>query len=505
MGVMEGDVVYDVEFRIVRPNGQERHLRASACPVPDGAGRPETLIGINIDVTEQKRRDERYRLLVENTGEAFTTVDLDGTVLMMNHAAAHDLGGEPEELVGRPLSEVCPADAACASLALLREVAQSGEGCEREWRLSAGDSVRWLEVRFRPVREDDGSVSSVLLLSSDITARKEAELAHARTESELQFIAENSLDVIAVFDSDLTPVYISPSAEEAFGYMPDELMEIDVRRAVHPHDLERLRGGIAETLKLKRTRGSRKARMYTKEGELRWFELRAHYVYDEDGEFDRVVVNARDVTERERMEEELRVALQEKGALMAEMNHRVKNNLSMVASLIRLKDQTLGECGDLSDIDRHVSAISLIHDRLYQANDTAEIMFGDFLDDLLSGTFALHSGPPVRVENEVGDALLLTKKAVILALIVNELAMNAVKHGFTREEPPVFRLSLRAEHERYSLAVYNSGRPFPDNVDLRTAGSLGLRLVSVLVDQLEGTIELQRRPHTEFTIRFPAD
>jgi two-component sensor histidine kinase len=177
----------------------------------------------------------------------------------------------------------------------------------------------------------------------------------------------------------------------------------------------------------------------------------------------------------------------------------------MVASLIRLKDQTLGECGDLSDIDRHVSAISLIHDRLYQANDTAEIMFGDFLDDLLSGTFALHSGPPVRVENEVGDALLLTKKAVILALIVNELAMNAVKHGFTREEPPVFRLSLRAEHERYSLAVYNSGRPFPDNVDLRTAGSLGLRLVSVLVDQLEGTIELQRRPHTEFTIRFPAD
>lgn len=101
--------------------------------------------------------------------------------------------------------------------------------------------------------------------------------------------------------------------------------------------------------------------------------------------------------------------------------------------------------------------------------------------------------------------MLPTKTAIPLGLIINELATNAVKHGFDPGERARFTLSLEQDESgsRYTLTVSNSGNPFPPDIDIREAQTLGLRLITALAGQLNGTIELEREPETTFLITFP--
>ncbi len=100
-----------------------------------------------------------------------------------------------------------------------------------------------------------------------------------------------------------------------------------------------------------------------------------------------------------------------------------------------------------------------------------------------------------------------TKTAGSIGLIINELATNAIKHGFNSQEEPRFTIDMQStpSGEEYILAVSNTGNPFPDGIDLQNPDSLGLQLISTLVDQIDGSIELVRRPNTEVRIRFPVD
>jgi len=205
--------------------------------------------------------------------------------------------------------------------------------------------------------------------------------------------------------------------------------------------------------------------------------------------------------------EELEAAITAKTSLMEEINHRIKNNLHMVSSLIRLKEDALGGTADLSDIRNHVQAISGVHDKLYQSGDLNEIDFGSYVEDLLHSVFSFYPGQEVIVENQITGVKLPSKTVTSLGLIVNELATNAMKYGFRPEEKPRFYLGFevaRARGDRM-LTISNNGNPFPEEVDLQNADTLGLQLVSALVSQLDGTLKLERRPTPTFTIRFPVE
>jgi two-component system, sensor histidine kinase PdtaS len=92
-----------------------------------------------------------------------------------------------------------------------------------------------------------------------------------------------------------------------------------------------------------------------------------------------------------------------------------------------------------------------------------------------------------------------------LGLIVNEMATNAIKHGFNGKKDAVFSVTMKADREnnRYELAFSNTGNPFPKDIDVENPQTLGLSLISALIEQLGGTIELKREPNTVFAIRFP--
>lgn len=202
--------------------------------------------------------------------------------------------------------------------------------------------------------------------------------------------------------------------------------------------------------------------------------------------------------------DKLEKLVEEKEYLMKELNHRVKNNLTIITSLINLKNTALPDNIDLSDLIHQIDAIRIVHEQLYQTESVGAINIYEYLEDLLTSVFSFHL-TPVNISIDIEQRSLQTKRAITIGLIVNEIATNAIKHGFTSAAPPGFSISLKSDipAQQYILVLSNSGSAFPEDIDLDNAETLGLRLISALVSQLNGTIELQRKPHPVFTIKFP--
>jgi two-component sensor histidine kinase len=200
--------------------------------------------------------------------------------------------------------------------------------------------------------------------------------------------------------------------------------------------------------------------------------------------------------------EQVEKARDENALLLKELNHRVKNNLILVGALVDLKDQELGDAVDLSDIHHRIETITSIHDQLQLSDRYSEIearpYFGGILDRVFAG-----SRHNIERFDEIDVGEVPSKTAVYLGLIVTEIATNAVKHGFASSDRSWFAIDFHENDGHYELRLKNSGNPFPQNVSLDHPETLGIQLITMLTEQLRGTIVLDRSPPTTYTIRIP--
>ncbi len=211
------------------------------------------------------------------------------------------------------------------------------------------------------------------------------------------------------------------------------------------------------------------------------------------------------ITDQKEAARELKAAAEEKNQLLLEMNHRIKNNLSLVSSLIALKQEEVGTDIDLTDIRNQVRTIMLIHEKLYHTSDLQNIHLDSYIKDLLKSIFSFYQDTQVQLETTIEEIMLPTKAVVSIALILNELATNAIKHAFPGESTPRFSVVLYKPDDRSGIImkVTNNGKRFPDGIDFNVTRSLGLRLISSLVRQLDGILKLERDPQTTVTIQLP--
>lgn len=191
---------------------------------------------------------------------------------------------------------------------------------------------------------------------------------------------------------------------------------------------------------------------------------------------------------------------------MAELNHRVKNNLNLVSALVRLKDNELGERADLSDLEHRVDAIATMYRQFQDQGTISRVNLSPYLEEIISSVFSLSQEKRIVTENLVQGVTVSSRQAVTLGLIVNEIATNAVKHGFGGSDDGQFRISLSKEKNGTGvLTTEENGYPIPDHIDLATTNTLGLKLLYHLSEQLDGKIKMIRRPHPKFILTFPMD
>ncbi|HEX2694810.1 MAG TPA: histidine kinase dimerization/phosphoacceptor domain -containing protein [Acidobacteriota bacterium] len=204
----------------------------------------------------------------------------------------------------------------------------------------------------------------------------------------------------------------------------------------------------------------------------------------------------------------MKSSLQEKEVLLKEIHHRVKNNMQVISSLLSLQSRHLDDpkaIGMFKDSQHRIRSMALVHEKLYQSKDLSKIDFGQYLQNLvvyLVPSYQVDSGR-VQLKIDVGDAALGINSAIPCSLIVNELVTNALKHAFPGGRKGEVRVNLRRGADgRSTLTVGDNGVGWPRGADFRKTDTLGMQLVTMLVDQLDGAIELVRKSGTAFRISF---
>ncbi len=196
--------------------------------------------------------------------------------------------------------------------------------------------------------------------------------------------------------------------------------------------------------------------------------------------------------------------------MLKEINHRVKNNLQIIISLLSLQSQEIQD--EQARHSFHVSqdrirSIALVHDKLYRSDDLARIDMGEYINslaDVLRNSYGLTS-KDVNLKIQVGNILLGVDRAIPCGVIVNELVANSLKHAFPTNRPGEISVRFKEVGGRYSMTFCDNGIGFPDDIDISRPSSLGFTIVTALTGQLHGAIALLRDNGAGVKITFPAN
>lgn len=204
---------------------------------------------------------------------------------------------------------------------------------------------------------------------------------------------------------------------------------------------------------------------------------------------------------------ELEASLKEKETLLREIHHRVKNNLQTVASLLYLGSKATADAtteSTLQESQDRIHSMALVHERLYESPDLASIEIAPYVRDLV-----YHLGESYRARARIRFDMapepiaIHIDTAISLGLIVNELVSNAFKHAFPHTDRDELLISISREDSQITLVIRDNGHGLPTGLRPETSRSLGLRLVTTLVNQHQGKLHLRNQGGTEAIVRIP--
>jgi two-component system, sensor histidine kinase PdtaS len=482
--------------------------------------------GSCVDITErfEAEEDARHQLrlmrtITDNAAEALFLMDSRRRISFVNPAAERMFGWRTDDLIGEILHDKlhyqhpdgqpfsirdCPLGAVFVSGKTLREH-------EDVFFRRDGTAVD-VQCSIAPIRTN-GRVDGAVLVVHDITDRKRAEEALRRSEDLFSAIFRQAIVGITQIDLSGRFLMVNDRFCEIVARPREEVLKLSTQDITHAEDvlnnmtmLERARS-TGEDYQLEK-------RYVRPDGSIVWVHNSVSVMRRMDGRPLHLVAVVRDITEQKRVEagmlqanRDLQSALTEREVLVKEVHHRVKNNLQVVVSLLRLQASRLRDAAGtdaLRESLNRVSAMSTIHELLYRSNTLADIDFAEVLRTL---TGNLHDAYGLNEERismvvEADPVPVSMDAAVPLALIANELISNAFKHGFPDGAEGEVRVGLRREGETVVLRIADTG---PGFVPPERSTSLGLMLVDRLVRQVSGRLELEPPPGTRYRLTFKLD
>jgi len=245
-----------------------------------------------------------------------------------------------------------------------------------------------------------------------------------------------------------------------------------------------------------------------KSGDQIWISSTLTPIFTAENSLNKVVVISTDITVRRKMEEQIRASLEEKGLLLREIHHRVKNNLQIIISLFNLQshyitDEKASEA--LKEGQDRIKSMALIHERFYQNEGQSRIDFDDYIKRLVENLYLSFSLNPERVITKIDTEKISLDidTAVPCGLIINELVSNAMKHAFAPGQQGEISISFKKSGEKHIHAeVSDNGKGLPPEFDLETADSLGMQLISALTNQLDGELKVISGNGSKFVLDF---
>jgi PAS domain S-box-containing protein len=376
-----------------------------------------------------RETEERFRSLVEGWAQAVWETDAEGRVITDSPSWRAYTGQSQEERLGEGWANAIHPDDRAEAERQWREAVRERRPLDAEARLRrAGGGWRWTNVHAVPLLAPDGTVRKWVGMNIDITKRKEAEEALRKSEERFQICARATRDIIWDIDLVTDRVWESEALRTQLGYAPEDIGPDTAwcLAHIHPDDQERVMQGFKQAAEGTGAHWSDEYRYRRADGSYANIVYRGFILRDAQGRAARMIGAMQDITERKQAEEALRASESRARLLLAELQHRVRNTLSVIRSITRRTAETSTSVEDYAmHLDGRINAFARVQTAVAR-DPTAGLDLTDLVTDELL-TYAAHQGDQVRI---AGPAVRLQPKAAeTFGLAIHELATNAVKHG----------------------------------------------------------------------------
>ena len=381
--------------------------------------------------------------------------------------------------------------------------------------------VREIRSEMFPLNEKEPMGNEIFELGENVS-KLSGELKKSRLELDEQIeelrlteehklrlasIVENSRDAIMSVGTTGYILSWNKGAEHMFGYNEDEIVGRHVSILIPQDRIGEFEDHYARVKKKQIVRNIETERMH-KDGEILDVSLTFSPFKNEKDKIVGVSAIVRNISIRKQSERKLFESLKEKELLLKEIHHRVKNNMQIISSLLRLQryhfqDERVQQI--FKETEQRVFSMGLVHERLYKSEDLAGIDFKSYLESLareLLSTYSLDN-QNIKLELAVEKIDLGIDRAVPCGLLVNELISNALKHAFIDRTDGLLRIEASLRGEIVNLIISDDGPGLPKDFDFNNPSTLGLELIQTLSDQLDGTLTINSSNGTEIRFTFP--
>jgi PAS domain S-box-containing protein len=337
--------------------------------------------------------------------------------------------------------------------------------------------------------------------------RQETEARLAETEARFRTMADCAPVLLWQAGADTGCDFFNEFWLKFTGRAVDDELGSGWASGVHPEDFQECMSTFLAAF-VERRQFRMEYRLRRHDGQYRWLLDHGVPRFAPDGSFAGYIGSCVDITELKDVYRALTTRLREREMLLREVHHRVKNNLQLVSSLLSMQARSLSDAATreaLNDSRKRVQSIALIHDELYQAQDFSHVAFSEYIRRLC--TLVVQATSPsvdrVSLKLDLHSVALGIDRAIPCGLILNELLINSMKHGFADGRSGAIHVELREpETNRIELTVADNGVGLPDGLDVRQAQTVGMQIVCTLAEQLDAVLDVQRRGGTTFKLGF---
>ncbi len=383
------------------------------------------------------------------------------------------------------------------------------------YRPILGDRL-WLLVNAEPQLDSNGALVEVICTFSDITEQVRAQERLRNGETRFRAIIESMPVPMALNDDAGNITFVNDAFVQTYGYTQAEVSTLEAWWPLAYPDPD-YRAWVAKLWLQELETAKRENRGFTSfEVNLRAKDGSVHTVSAGAAAFDpermdEHVVVLHDITAIKAIQTALEATVAEKNSLLKEVHHRVKNNLQIITSLLRLESRrsTHAETTTvLGEMQARIRAMALLHESLYRSGTLASIDLGHYLQQLSTQAFRTQSMDPaaVALQLHLGTVQIGMDQAIPCGLLVNELISNCLKHGFPTGSTGQVSIDLRplALQQQWCLRVCDNGVGLPHDFEDRRERSLGLQLAADLARQIGGALDIS--PNVDkgvaFTVEF---
>jgi PAS domain S-box-containing protein len=465
------------------------------------------------DITERmliqdalREREEHYRNIIEYSNDMIWILDIEGNLQFFNKRSEEISGHRLEDWQGKSFAPLIIEEDLPKVIKVFYKTLR-GQAQQYEVSVKKKDgTILILSVNTAPIYSK-GKVTGTVSFGRDITERKRVEDVIMESEIRLQSILDNSSTVVFLKDLQGRYITINRRYEELFHVSRNEVVDKtdydifprEYADKFRQHDRQAVEKGRAIEIE----------EVVPHEDSIHTYISVKFPLLTSDGKPYAVCGIATDITERKRTEKQIEEALREKEVLLREVYHRVKNNMQIISSLMKLQSRYVKEeqyREIFKESQNRIKSMSLVHERLYQSKDLSQIDFKEYIKDIARGLFQSYGASKGNISliMDINNISFNINSAIPCGLIINELITNSLKHAFSDGREGEIKIAIHsANGNSIELVVGDNGVGIPENIDFKRTKSLGLHLVTMLAEnQLHGEINLDRSKGTEFRIKF---